>query len=284
FSITVANQKLDTAGYPRGSDGIRVDKQGKELNLRLYFPNTDPSYGKDAQFIQGWFQQLGIKVSAQGLDEDTLATDEYLDTSKPAKGQLKYDMVIWGWQGDPDPNALLVILTTSTIGNTSDSQWSNAQYDQLYDQQNQAGTDAERKMYMAQMQQLFYDQSPYHILYYDNNLDVYHTDKFGGWHTQPAQGGSPFFVDGSINYTLLTDASKATPVPSATANAAPTAASSGPAASVAPAPTSIPAANTAASSGSPLPLVAGIIVIAALLVGFILITRRRRVAADLDDE
>ena len=188
-------------------------------------------------------------------------------------------MVIWAWQGDPDPNALLVILTTSTIGNTSDSQWSNAQYDQLYDQQNQAATDAERKTYMAQMQQLFYDQAPYHILYYDNNLDAYHTDKFGGWQTQPAQGGSPFFVDGSINYTVLTDATKATPAPTATVNAEPTAGSSGPAASVAPAP--VPADT---SSGSPLPLIIGIVAIAALLVVILLMTQRRRKATEEDDE
>ena len=117
---------LDAAGYPRGSDGTRVDKQGKPINLRLYVPNTDPDYAKDAQFIQGWFGQVGIKVTTQVLDEGTLVDDEALDTTKPVKGQLDYDMVIWGWVGDPDPNALLQILLTSSIGSTSDSQWSNA--------------------------------------------------------------------------------------------------------------------------------------------------------------
>ncbi|HTC85263.1 MAG TPA: ABC transporter substrate-binding protein, partial [Candidatus Acidoferrum sp.] len=274
-------------GYLRGTDGTRVDKQGKPLNLRLAFPSTDPSYAKDAQFIQGWFEQVGIKVSSQGLDADTLATAEYLDTSKSLKGQLNYDMVIWAWQGDPDPNALLKILTTGTIGNTSDSQWSNAQYDQLYNQQNQAGTDAERKMYMAQMQQLFYDQAPYHILYYDNNLDAYHTDKFGGWQTQPIHGGSPFFVDGSINYTTLTDATKATPVPSATGNTAPSAepsTGSGGSPAATPAATPAPTTGDAGSSGSPVVLIVAIAAIAALLVVFLLMSRRRSAAADEDDE
>ena len=266
---------------PAGSDGTRIDKQGKPINLRLYTPNTDPSYAKDAQFIQGWFGQVGIKVSAQVLDEGTLVTDEALDTTKPAKGQLDYDMVIWGWVGDPDPNALLQILTTSSIGSTSDSQWSNAQYDQLYDQQNQAATDADRKAAMDQMQQIFYDQAPYDILYYDNNLDAYHTDKFAGWQNQPVVGGAPFFQDGSINYTLLTDATLATPAPSASVNAEPTAgSSSGLAASVAPAP--VP--TDTGSSGSPLPLILGVIAIAALLVVFMLLTRRRRAAANEDDE
>jgi peptide/nickel transport system substrate-binding protein len=283
FNIDTANQKLDAAGYPRGADGTRVDKQGKPINLRLYTPNTDPSYAKDAQFIQGWFGQVGIKVSAQVLDEGTLVTDEALDSSKPIKTQLDYDMVIWGWVGDPDPNALLQILLTSSIGSTSDSQWSNAQYDTLYDQQNQAGTDAERKSFMDQMQQIFYDQAPYDVLYYDNNLDAYHTDKFAGWQNQPVVGGAPFFQDGSINYTVLTDATKATPAPSvntAPASSGPTTASSAPGSPVA---VPLPV-TTDTSSSSPLPLVLGIIVVAVLLVGFMLITRRRRTATDDDDE
>jgi len=282
FDIAKSNSLLDAAGYPRGSDGTRVDKQGKPINLRLYTPNTDPSYAKDAQFIQDWFGQVGIKVSAQVLDEGTLVTDEALDTTKPAKGQLDYDMVIWGWVGDPDPNALLQILLTSSIGSTSDSQWSDPQYDTLYDQQNEAATDAERKTYMDQMQQIFYDAAPYDILYYDNNLDAYHTDKFAGWQNQPVQGGAPFFQDGSINYTLLTDATLATPAPSVTANPAP--ASSG--GTVAPAPSVAPAPNPTdtGSSGSPLPLIVGIIAVAILLVGFIGLTRRRRAAAAEDDE
>jgi peptide/nickel transport system substrate-binding protein len=282
FSIDTANQKLDAAGYPRGPDGTRIDKQNKPISLRLYAPNSDPSYAKDAQFIQGWFGQVGIKVSAQVLDQGTLVTDEALDSTKPIKSQLNYDMVIWGWTGDPDPNTLLQILLTSAIGSTSDSQWSNAQYDQLYQQQNLAANDADRKAIMTQMQQLFYDEAPYDILYYDNSLDAYHTDKFVGWQTQPVEGGAPFFVDGSINYTLLADATKVTPAPSATVNALPTTAgaSSGPAASVAPAP--VP--TDTGSSGSPLPLIIGIAAIAALLVVVLVMTQRRRAATDEDDE
>jgi hypothetical protein len=67
-------------------------------------------------------------------------------------------------------------------------------------------------------------------------------------------------------------------------NAAP--ASIGPATSASapgsPVATTLPA-PTDTSSSSPLPLVLGIIVVAGLLVGFMLITRRRRTATD-DEE
>ena len=218
FDLTIAAQKLEAAGYPL-KDGVRYDKEGKPLNLSLMFPDSDASYPKVAQFITDWFGQIGIKVTSRSTDSGTLGTTEYLDTSIPLKGQLKYDMVIWGWVGDPDPNSLLQILTTDAISDSSDSQWSNAAYDTLYTQQNEAATIDERKGYMTQMQQLFYDQAPYQILYYDDELHVYRTDKFSNWQTQPKDGGTPFFVNGSINYTTLQLASAASPSASAGASA-----------------------------------------------------------------
>ena len=209
----MAGQKLDEAGYPL-KDGKRIDKEGKPINLSLQFPNSDASYPKVAQFIQDWFGQIGIGVTSRSVDSGTLGTTEYLDSSIPLKGQLKYDMVIWGWVGDPDPNSLLQILTTDAIGDSSDSQWSNPQYDALYTQQNEAATPDARKTLMAQMQQLFYDQAPYQVLYYDDELHVYRTNKFGGWQNQPTDGGTPLFVNGTINYTKLTLAGAATPSPS----------------------------------------------------------------------
>ena len=58
------------------------------------------------------------------------------------------------------------------------------------------------------MQNLIYDQAPYDILYYDANLDVYRNDRFAGWQNMPANG-TPFFTYGTLDYTLLTDATAA---------------------------------------------------------------------------
>ena len=43
------------------------------------------------------------------------------------------------------------------------------------------------------MQEIAYEQAPYHILYYDSELHAYRTDKFGGWTNQPTGGGTPLF-------------------------------------------------------------------------------------------
>ena len=65
------------------------------------------------------------------------------------------------------------------------------------------------------MQQIAYDQAPYHVLFYDAALHAYRTDKFGGWTLQPTEGGLPFFAYGARDYSLLTAPEPAaTPEPS----------------------------------------------------------------------
>ena len=104
---------------------------------------------------------------------------------------------MWGWVGDPDPNSLLGFFTTDEIGGSSDSYYSNADYDDLYNEQRQESDEAARKEILSDMQNLVYDEAPYHILYYDAELHAYRTDKFGGWQNQPVEGGTPLFGYGS---------------------------------------------------------------------------------------
>ena len=72
FDIELAKQKLDAAGYHLDASGKRLDKEGKPIVLRLAYPNTNDSYAKSAQFVKEWYGQLGIDVSVQSYDSDTL--------------------------------------------------------------------------------------------------------------------------------------------------------------------------------------------------------------------
>ena len=245
FDIELAKQKLDAAGYVLDGSGSRLDKEGKAINLRLYFPNSSDDYPKIAAFLTDWFGQLGIKVTSQSFDSGAL-TDILLPPEAGDQYKADYDMFIWGWGGSPDPNPLLQIFTTDAIGSSSDSQFSDPAYDAAYTQQNEAATTAERKSYIDELQRIFYDKAPYHILYYDNELHAYHTDKFANWQTQPTVDGTPFFINGSLNYTLLTDA-KATPSPSPTP--APTASAGTSEAPATAAPTDAPSASPAPGGG-----------------------------------
>jgi len=274
FDINLAGQKLEAAGYVLNGNGQRVDKQGKPLNLRLYFPNDEPSYATDAQFIADWFSKLGIKIKSQGMDTGAL-TDIQTAPAYDPKAKANYDLYIWGWAGDNnDPNTLLKIFLTSSIASAgTDSLYSNPQYDSLFKQQNEAPTAVARKASMAEMQQLIYDQAPYHILVNDSELHVWRTDKFANWQLMPPGTGTPLFVMGNLNYTLLTDATAA-PTPAAPATPAASAAASAGPATVAPVTTPAPAATPApapadSSSGGTLLLLGAIVLVAIIAVGLV---------------
>ncbi len=269
FDIALAKQKLDAAGYKLDASGARLDKEGKAISLRLYYPDTDSTYAKAAQFVKDWYGQLGIKVTAQQFDSATLG-NIVLPPEAGAEYKANYDIELWGWAGNPDPNALLQIFRCDAIGSSSDSQYCNPEYDKLYDEQTNAKTAAERKTILAQMQNMIYDQAVYDILYYDANLVAYRTDRFAGWQNQPLANGTPLFTYGTLDYTLLTDATAvASPTPAASG------ASAAPEASATAAPT--PAPGTTGGTGDNTALMVGILAAVLVAAGVILamIFRRR---------
>jgi peptide/nickel transport system substrate-binding protein len=210
FNLDMAKQKLEAAGYVLDADGKRLDKEGKPISLRLVTPNTEANYATAADFVRLWYDELGIGVTVEVLDSSTVGERVLPPEANSAEGDnyiADYDIELWGWAGNPDPSALLDIFQCDQIGNTSDSQYCNPEFDSLYALQ-LTQTGAERAATLAKMQNLIYNEAPYDILYYDANLDVYRTDRFAGWQNMPSDG-TPLFSYGTLQYSLLTDAAAA---------------------------------------------------------------------------
>ncbi|HEX5823714.1 MAG TPA: ABC transporter substrate-binding protein, partial [Candidatus Limnocylindrales bacterium] len=268
FDIAEAKTRLDAAGYTLDASNKRLDKDGKVINLRLTWPDSEAENATNAQFIAEWFGQLGITVTPAVTEEGKLIDD----VTGPPDGPADYDIYMWGWVGDPDPTSLLKFFQTSEIGASSDSYYSNTHYDELFKQQRAESDPVKRKAILAEMQNLVYDEAPYHILYYDAELHAYRTDKFAGWTNQPTQGGTPLFGYGSRGYTLLTDASaQPSAAPSAEASSGTGTASGAPAPSQ---PTTTP--PTSPSSSSSVPLILGVIALVVIIVVGLVVMRGRR--------
>jgi len=261
FDLALAGQKLEAAGYVLSGQGQRLDKEGNPIVLDLVFPDSNRTYAQSAEFIESWFGELDVRVTSQQYDSDTLI-DRMLPPEAGDDFTADFDLFIWGWGGDVDPNSLLRIFLCTEIGNSSDSFWCNERYDELFTLQNEATSSEERRGYMDEMQQLMYDEAPYHILFYDESLHAYRTDRFTGWQNQP-ENGVPLFGYGSLGYTVITAVGAESPEPSVTGDGA------------TPAPSPSGDGEPDAVSDTTLPLIigaiAGVIVVA---VGFVLMRRR----------
>jgi len=188
-----AKQILEDAGYTdTDGDGIREDAKGNKLEFRFSAFNEYPEQQQAAKKISSYCDDVGIKLKLDMVDEAAFS-DRYYSNGDG-------DMFIWSWRGDIDPGFMLSTFTTEQILNWGDSNYSNPEYDQLFDDQLLAlnpedPTDpTKRAEIVHQMQAILYRDSPYIILWYNINLQAWRTDKWTGYGLVPTGGqGAPFF-------------------------------------------------------------------------------------------
>jgi peptide/nickel transport system substrate-binding protein len=173
-----AKQMLDDAGWKPGGDGIR-QKGGEKLSFNLYVRSESQQNIQDARLVKEMAKAVGIDFKVQVVSTDKLTE---LTTQK-VKGKMApdFDTFIWGWGGDPyDPSTLLQLITTSQIGGSSDSFYSNPEYDKLFDQQAGEFDLNARKPIVKQMIEISQRDLPYLVLTVDPVLQAYRTDRLSG--------------------------------------------------------------------------------------------------------
>ncbi len=90
-----AGQLLDEAGYPLGADGKRMDKDGSPLTFRLLGRQESQQSQQTVQFVEGWYEALGLTIDTKIVSEDTLIE---------LNGEGRFDIFEWGWVVEPDPD------------------------------------------------------------------------------------------------------------------------------------------------------------------------------------
>ncbi len=199
FDPAKAKAVLAEAGWKDTNGNGTVDKDGKELKLRLF--NLPNDYGPPmAQFISGWLKDIGIATDIKEYDS-TLLT--------PIIGKGEYDLFIWGWVPYVDPDPQLSDFTSdqvttdpeSPLGN--DANWCNKQYDALYQQQKVELDPAKRHQIIQQMLKVFYQDAPYAVLLKYDDLQAIRKDRWTNYARQPAETGPLFETNTSPVYVEL---------------------------------------------------------------------------------
>jgi peptide/nickel transport system substrate-binding protein len=176
FDIDKANQILDDAGYKDvNGDGIREMPDGSQsLTFRLNWPTSETYAPRVADLLTEFWSKIGIKTEPQAVETDAL-------TAKCCPA-LDYDVMLWGWVADPDPNTLLIIPSTDQIPTGyNETGYSNPKYDELFVAQGKELDHAKRVEMVHEMQAIIHDDVPYIIPYYANAVEAYRVDKFTGW-------------------------------------------------------------------------------------------------------
>jgi peptide/nickel transport system substrate-binding protein len=243
FDPARANQLLDAAGYRRGAGGIRVDQQGKPLDLRLIGRNDQPQQAQMAAYVKSWLQAVGIPVSVQMVSSNKL---------DDVTGAGDFDLAFSGWGVDPDPDAVLAVETcdhrpdAQGQNNDSEAMFCDKSYDTLYAQQRADMNTGDRISQVRNIQSVFYQQAPEVTLLYPDVLEAYRSDRFAPFQVQPDPGGAIMAQNGYWGYLSAT----------------PLVATSG--------------------GGSSTGLVVGIIVVVIVIIGIVvlLMLRRRTTVAD----
>ena len=209
-----ANELLDAAGYKDANgDGYRETKEGKKLSLRFYATADSPENQTAGKLIVGWLKDVGVKLELQVLDAGALIDAQYNykgDTYAP-----DWDMFIWYWTQDVDPQFMLSIYTPAQIEGWNDCLWTDPEYTKLNAQQSQTIDETARKPIVDQMQQIFYDAAPYAILAYPFQLEAYNTAAWQGWVHVPGdatgeQQGAVLYSYNNIDTYRFVEATAAT--------------------------------------------------------------------------
>jgi peptide/nickel transport system substrate-binding protein len=201
FDPAEANRILDEAGYnDTDGDGIRETPDGEPMELRFIVRTEDPDSIVAGEFIVEWLRDIGVRLETEAVNDNKL-TDVWYSND--------YDMYIWGWGVEPDPNFQLSTYTTSQCGIWSDTCYSNEQYDELFKEQQRAETLEERQQIVNQMQQILYEDRPELVLWYDNWLQAYRNDRWTGFVQQPEPQGTILFQYGHYSTLNVRPASDA---------------------------------------------------------------------------
>ncbi len=210
YDLASANAMLESAGYiDMNADGIReatasswayqqgLVAENKPLAYELLVRREHPEEKDIAQYMQDRLRQVGIQINYVIVDEMMLATIVH---------GYSYDMFIWCWSSDPDPNYILFTQSRMAWGGWSDTMYSSATYDYNYTMSVESLDQATRETNVDDCQIVHYLDCPYIILAYVNDTFAWRTDTFAGWGdwaSNPGRRMSAFWCGNQLYFDLV---------------------------------------------------------------------------------
>ncbi|MBN1677578.1 MAG: PKD domain-containing protein [Candidatus Thermoplasmatota archaeon] len=202
-NMTAAAELLEASGYiDIDADGIRECTasslpvqmgwvvEGKKLVFEMMVRREYPEEKDIVQYLKTEWAKIGVVINYQIMDEWELATQVYY---------YNYDMAVWYWSADPDPNYILFTQTKAAWNGWSDTMYHSPAYEDNYTSSVSAVDVGERKTYVDACQLIHFIDCPYIILSYPDQTVVWRTDTFTGWGDWSENPGRSVFCSWSGN-------------------------------------------------------------------------------------
>ncbi len=192
YDVAAANEILDKAGLKKGSDGFRLDQDGKPMKYSLIAVAGWTDWVSACQIIAQNMKDLGIDVSVE-----TPEFNAWMD--QLGKGQHEWAI---GWStGGPTPynfyRGLLSSQTMLPVGEAADENWNrfvDEEADKLMEEFVNTSDAAKQKTIMDQIQMIFVNDAPALPLFPGPDWYEYNTTRFIDWPTldNPYAPGPPY--------------------------------------------------------------------------------------------
>lgn len=185
-----AVQLLNEAGYiDRDRDGIRDAPDGTSLRFTLLTLAGNPIRVRGADLIRTWLRDVGIDTRVVAQEDASIISQVWPDFDV-CKGR-RFDMAVFGWSApvmNRTTNLRDLFHSDCRLGTINIGGYKNPALDQLGMELAVAVDPAKQKTLLFEMQKIIAADLPVHVLFYQDGVYAYRTDKHGAWVYQKGQG------------------------------------------------------------------------------------------------
>lgn len=154
-----AEQLLDSAGFPRGKDGVRV-----HLTLKT---STDEQFRVLGAALQEQWRRVGIDLELRPLEFATVLSDA-------VKGNFQLNLLRWvGANNDPDIFEFVFSSKRFPPDGANRGHYRNPRIDALTDQIRTEMDQEKRKILCSEVQKILADDLPYLPLWFTDAISVH---------------------------------------------------------------------------------------------------------------
>lgn len=258
-NFTKANQILDSLGFTKGPDGIRVTPTGQRMSYSLLTIAGRAEFVRTAELIQGWLKNIGIEINVETLS---------LGTVDQREGVGDFDLGLMGLGVPLEPDFYLYqrfhSSASAPLGTYVPRNWfryENPEMDKLLDAQRKEMDITKRREIIYKIQEIIANDLPILTLYVKYNILAYRTDKFTGFNELDGPASLISLVNiKPIGYTPTTTTSTTTTTTTTTVTTTTT--------------TPVMTTTTSAAQDYTMLIAGAIIVIIVVGVAYVLIRRR----------